>query len=107
MARYTISPNAQRDLVDLWKYLAIEVSVARADIFLDTLVEKFAALAEHPTLGRLRDELMPELRSLAVARYIIFYFPIEDGINVVRVLHGARDLDAIFQEDEEGGDTFR
>jgi toxin ParE1/3/4 len=39
---------------------------------------------------------MPALRSLAVGNYLIFYLPVEDGIEVVRVLPGMRDIDAIF-----------
>jgi len=39
---------------------------------------------------------MPDLRSLPVGNYLIFYMPVEDGIVVVRVLHGMRDVDALF-----------
>jgi len=34
------------------------------------------------------------LRSLAVGRYVIFYLPIPGGVQIVRVLHGARDIEA-------------
>ena len=51
-------------------------------------------------MGRARDELAADLRSFPFARYVIFYEPIEDGIDVVRVLHSARDIDAAFDEDE-------
>lgn len=50
-------------------------------------------------MGRARDELAAELRSFPFGRYVIFYEPIEDGIDVVRVLHSARDIDAVFGED--------
>jgi plasmid stabilization system protein ParE len=39
-----------------------------------------------------------------VGRYIVFYFPLDDGIDVVRVLYGGRDLDAIFHDEEIGED---
>ena len=42
----------------------------------------------------------PDVRSFPFGRYVIFYEPIEDGIDVVRVLHSARDIDAVFGEDE-------
>jgi len=51
-------------------------------------------------MGRLRDELADGLRSFPVGRYVIFYRPIPKGIEIVRVLHGARDLDAIFRSDD-------
>lgn len=37
-------------------------------------------------------ELAPELRSFAVKRYVVFYLPMPEGIAVIRVLHGARDI---------------
>jgi toxin ParE1/3/4 len=42
------------------------------------------------------EELMPALRSLSVGNYLIFYLPIEDGIEIVWILPGMRDIDAIF-----------
>jgi toxin ParE1/3/4 len=39
---------------------------------------------------------MPALRSLSVGNYLIFYRPLADGIEIVRVLHGARDIDSLF-----------
>jgi toxin ParE1/3/4 len=47
-------------------------------------------------MGVSRDELLPSLRSLTVGNYVIFYLPLLDGIEVVRVLPGMRDLDALF-----------
>jgi len=38
------------------------------------------------------------MRSFPFGRYVIFYVPLEDGIDVVRVLHSARDIDAVFDE---------
>jgi toxin ParE1/3/4 len=57
-------------------------------------------LAIQPRAGRLRPELAPELRSFPVGRYVVFYRPQDDGIDVVRVLHSARDIESI---SEEGG----
>ena len=53
-------------------------------------------LAEMPESGRQREKLAPELRSFAVGNYVIFYRPIENGVEIVRVLHGARDLPPVF-----------
>jgi toxin ParE1/3/4 len=43
-------------------------------------------------LGRSREEVAPGLRSFPFGRYVIFYEVMPDGIAIVRVLHGARDL---------------
>ena len=49
-----------------------------------------------PEVGRQRPDLAPNLRSLPAGNYVIFYRPIPDGIQLIRVLHGARDIPAIF-----------
>ena len=50
-------------------------------------------------IGRARKELATDLRSFPFGRYVIFYTPVQDGIDVVRVLHSARDVDAAFDEE--------
>lgn len=63
---------------------------------LDLIDEKCRLLADMPGIGRSRAEFEPELRSFAVGSYVIFYRPLADGIEIARVVHGARDLDRIF-----------
>ncbi|MCH8062901.1 MAG: type II toxin-antitoxin system RelE/ParE family toxin, partial [Chloroflexi bacterium] len=53
-------------------------------------------LAEHPLIGRSREELAPDLRSLPVGNSIIYYRPLDNGFEVVRVLNYSRDLGFIF-----------
>jgi len=67
-----------------------------ADRFIDKIEERCQALAQFPHMGVSREELGHDLRSLAVGNYLIFYLPIDDGIEVVRVLSGMRDIDTIF-----------
>jgi toxin ParE1/3/4 len=50
-------------------------------------------------MGRSRDELLPGLRSFPFGRYILFYLPLTDGVDLIRVLHSARDIDAVFSSD--------
>ena len=47
-------------------------------------------------MGRRRDELLEELRSFPVDDYLIFYRPIEGGIEILRVISGYRDLSGLF-----------
>ena len=86
---------AAADLIDLWVHVARD-DVDAADRLLDRIGLVCATLAANPTLGRSREELAPGLRSFPVARYIIFYRPSRGGIELARVLHGARDLDLLF-----------
>jgi len=95
MPKILKSPRAKFDLAEIWDYIA-ESSETRADAFIEVVDQKLQIIAERPTIGRSRDELVPALRSFPVGRYVVFYRPIEDGIDVVRVLHSARDLDAVW-----------
>ena len=88
-------PQAETDLDEIWWYIAQD-NPDNADRFLDKIEERCQALAQFPRLGVSREELMPALRSLAVGNCLIFYLPIVDGIEVVRVLSGMRDIDAVF-----------
>jgi len=97
MARVIITPSAQEDLTDIWEYVA-EADAEHADKLLDRFNEKCHLLAAHPALGRARHELIVELRSFAVGNYVIFYQPAGDGIEVLRVLHGSRDVPEVFDE---------
>ena len=50
-------------------------------------------------MSRAREELAADLRSFAFGRYVVFYAPVDDGIDVVRVLHSVRDVDAAFGDE--------
>lgn len=77
----------------IWVFIAADDENA-ADGLLDRLEEAFVLLAENRRIGRARPELAPGIRSFAVRRYVIFYQAVEDGIEIVRVIHGARDIEA-------------
>ena len=55
-------------------------------------------LARMPGLGRVRHDLLIQMRSFPVGRYIIFYQATTDGIEVLRVLHGSRDVPGAFDD---------
>jgi toxin ParE1/3/4 len=88
-------PLAELDLIEIWDYIA-ENNETGADAFIDVIDQKLHTLAERPNMGRPRPELAEGLRSFPIGRYVIFYRPIPDGVEIVRVLHGARDLETIF-----------
>ena len=53
-------------------------------------------LANNPRIGRRREEVAPALRSFPFQDYSILYRPIDDGVEIVRVLHGSRDIERLF-----------
>ena len=98
MAKIECSEQAEQDLIDLWTYIA-EDNPAAADNLLDQIESVCKMLARSPLLGRAREELATGLRSFSVGDYLIFYQPRKNGIVVVRVLSGYRNLDALFEEE--------
>jgi toxin ParE1/3/4 len=50
-------------------------------------------------MGRARDNLASNLRSFPVKKFVIFYRPVDDTIEIMRVLYGARDIEAIFRDE--------
>ena len=101
MPSILLRPRAKADLGEIWGYIADD-SETRADAFIVAIEQKLRLLARQPSMGRKREILAAGLRSFPVGRYVIFYRSIQDGIDVIRVLHGSRDLEAIFgAEDQE------
>lgn len=95
MNRYRVSNEARSDLNEIWFYIAQDNPDA-ADKFIRKIISRFPKLAATPHMGRQREELSPRLRSFPVGRYVIFYRPLNDGVEIVRVLNGARDLPPLF-----------
>lgn len=97
MSSYSLAPQAVQDLDEIHDFIAAD-NINAALRFVDLLEEKFQTISQSPEMGRRREELAPMLRSFPAGNYVIFYRPAEEGIQVIRVLHGARDVEAIFEE---------
>lgn len=95
MARVVRSTPANEDLIAIWEYVAHD-SPNAATLLLQRIDRAFHLLAENPDLGERQSQLSPEMRLFVVNRYAVFYEPIPDGIQIVRVLHGARKHDDLF-----------
>jgi toxin ParE1/3/4 len=91
MPRILYSPLAESDLTDLWRYIA-------ADALLRSVGRTCSLLADRPGIGRDRSDILGGLLSFPVGTYLIFYRIAEGGLEIVRVLHGARDVPSIFEE---------
>lgn len=86
-------PQARLDLISIWHYIARDNPDA-ADQLLDRINDVLQRLAARPLIGRERTELGDKLRSFPVGNYIVFYNPLSDGIDLIRVLSSYRDIDA-------------
>ena len=87
------SPQTEIDLTSIYNFIADD-SVKAADAWLKRIENTFDMLAQTPMVGRARDDLSMNLRSFPVGRYIIFYIPMSDGVEVVRVMNSRQDIDA-------------
>ena len=103
--RLIIRPPVVVDMEQIADYLA-ERSINAADRFLDACHAEFDRLAAMPLMGGLRgfaDPWLAGLRSWTISgfpNHLIFYRPIEDGVEILHVLHGARNLGSIFGDEE-------
>ena len=99
MSDYKILQKAENDLFDIWRYIA-EDNQQAADRVLRSLHEKCQLLAKNSKLGPARPDIRPDMRYFVVGSYLILYCESTNGIEIVRVLHGARNLRAIFDIDD-------
>jgi toxin ParE1/3/4 len=100
MAQVFQAPQAELDLLEIWLFIA-EDNEPAADRLIRRIAARCEELAEDPKIGRERIELGQSVRSWPVSNYLVFYRPRPDGIELLRVLHGARDLEALFEDDTE------
>jgi toxin ParE1/3/4 len=91
VSEYRITGRAQTDLDRIWLRIA-EDNIPAADALTVEFISKFLLLGKFPELGPKRDDLVPNFRSFPVRNYLIFYRIIDDGIEIMRVVHGAQNL---------------
>ena len=95
VSRVLFTARAREDLLDIWLYVAKHNSEAVADRIYDSIEQSCRLLKDHPQLGRARPEIQPEARSIVVERWLALYRTTEHGVQILRVVDGARDLSAI------------
>jgi toxin ParE1/3/4 len=95
---HRLAPRAELDLDDIWLYVAKESgSIEIANHLIDTITDRFFTLARFPFMGRSREEDFGlGYRSLAVGEYVIVYCVENEDVLVLRVVHGRRQLEALF-----------
>jgi toxin ParE1/3/4 len=89
---YQLSPQAEADLEEIGDYIADD-NPENARRFIERLTSKLEALGRHPMMGRARPELRSDMRSFPYGAYLILYRSVGDGVEIVRVVHAARNLD--------------
>ena len=85
-------PLAEQDLVEIYTYISGDNPIA-AEKLVRSINDKCESLARNPMIGRSRPELREGLRSFPYGAYLILYRIVDDGVEIVRVVHAARNLD--------------
>jgi toxin ParE1/3/4 len=93
---YRLARRARRDVLNIWRHIAGDNEPA-ADRFVDLLVHHFRLLGDNPYAGRQRDELRSGYRSFPVGEYLVLYRIASPGVHIMHVVHGRRDLIALFR----------
>jgi toxin ParE1/3/4 len=100
MTRYQLTPQALDDLFDIWSYIAQD-SPAAADRVEETIYLACERLGESPRIGTVRKDLttLPVRFWLATPypNYFIVYDPDKEPLQVIRILHRARNIPALLR----------
>ena len=91
MTQIKRTSRAEEDLIEIWLHIAAHNPDA-ADGMLNEIDQACRTLGNNPLLGPARPDLAPELRYHIVRKYIILYREAGNGIEIVRVVYGARHL---------------
>lgn len=98
MRRCSFTRRAVADLEAIARYTKTTWGAAQAGLYREELALRIEKLALSPGVGRLREDIAPEVRSFAVARHIVFYIAHDARITVLRVLHPSMDVEGAFTE---------
>lgn len=99
MSSYSFTDSAIKDLDDICEYIAHQNSQAASQLF-DEVRKKCKLIANFLNMGKSYSKLAANLRGFVVEDYVVFYYPTEDGIDIVRVISGYRDFESLFLEDK-------
>jgi len=101
MSGYVLSPEALQNLQDIWEFIAFDNSNA-ADKLQDEFFDAFEELARRPQMGHFRrDVSRREVRFWPVGSYLIVYRQVSAALEIVAVLHGARDVPEVIRKREQ------
>jgi toxin ParE1/3/4 len=102
----THRPRARLDLLEQFVYFSEQASADLAERYFEAVDATCLQLVDHPQSGVLYDSGTARLKGLrrvpvkGFENYLLFYLPDENGIDVIRVFHAARDIDNLFAHEE-------
>ncbi|GJD22028.1 plasmid stabilization system [Rivularia sp. IAM M-261] len=100
MKQHTISPQANQDLEEIIDYFTIR-NVDAGERFIDEFNKKCRYLANFPNMGRSYADIKNYLRGVPLDGYIILYRINDNGIEILHVVSGYRDLKSLFTDSDD------
>jgi toxin ParE1/3/4 len=100
MGSYVFSELAVQDINEICDFVA-KINVRAASQLFDKIRQKCKLFASFPNMGKDYSWLAADLRGFFYDDYVVFYYPRADGIEIVRVAYGRRDLATLFEEFED------
>jgi toxin ParE1/3/4 len=96
--RLRVSRTARADLDAIFDYWAGRASPDIASRLIYSIRDRFFLLAESPDIGRKSTELGAGVRVFPAGKYLIYYRKARGALQILQVLHGARDQAHAFRE---------
>lgn len=100
MAKVTFSPKSRQDLLEIGDYIAKD-NRTNARRFVNKLIAQCERIGASPMAYVGKHDLVPGLRMAALGRYVIFFRVLDDMVRIERVLHSARNLPTVIQQDPD------
>ena len=97
--RFQVSKKAELELDEIFVYWAKRAGLEVADRLIDSIEDRFALISDYPVIGRICDDLAPGVRSFPVGNYLVYYRKRRGIIQILRILHGARDQASALKTD--------
>jgi toxin ParE1/3/4 len=97
MNSYHFTPEADQDLNDIYDFIALRSAAAAARV-IQSLHRACRQLAQFPGIGSACDDLQAGMFAFVSGKYVIFYRPVGNDVQIIRISHGARDVSSLFPQ---------
>ena len=99
--RIVVSPEADAQLIALYRYIAVEASPRAAERFVGAILDQCETLSQFPERGAPREDLRPGLRTLAFRGVVIAYAVGEGVVTIVGIFSGGQDFEDLLARDPQ------
>lgn len=99
------TPEAEAQLVGIFRYIAAAASPEIAARYTDSIVTYCESLRTFPARGTKRDDIRPGLRTIAYKRRVLIAFDINAlSVNIIGIFYGGQDYETTLREEEPDGE---